>query len=1008
MRGHRGRGQLAGALALLVAEGLLLYLLAGPGARLGSVGFTGPGRWLASVSPGRALAALSRLLGLAGSAWLLATTLVYLLASLTGHRRLALSARRLSPPVLRRLLDTVAAATVVASSLAATTNLVRATGPAALDGEVLRAPSRTGAPGPAGPGPAGPAASAGRGVPGGTEPARPGPLSRGRHLPHPGQHPWDMIGNANGATGPAPGPAGAGAGLSGAGLSSIPVGARYVVVRPGQCLSVIAQEHLGDWRRDLEIVALNRGRLQPDGRRLEDDHWVYAGWVLVMPPDAVGVLTAGAPPGGLQPAGEAARLGGAPVTAAASPGPAAPGRAGGSGAPPGAHRGEPGYGRSRHERPVVPPLPPADHRRGPRRPGPDGGIGALAAAGVVWCIDRNRRELMHARPRGRVIVRGPADVEGAVARARAVAAPEALAWVDLGLRYLGALAGDFAALSGPEQAPDLVAVRCGGAGLEVLLSRGCGARLGWFSAVGDGWYRLDADIELVELAALAEQRWHVWPAVAVLGQQPDGVLLFNLEHAGSISIEGEQTATLLGSVALGLAAQPWSKEMLAGTFVFGARAMPDQAGQGAGQDEAGAVVERLAAVSAAHTAASGAMPLYIARRVAAEALPRVALCHAGTGRDEARVLLSVSAPQVSGVVTLSAVPGLPGRWRLRADEDCSIEGEVEGRPVRLTFRLPEGVGDVAVLGRALELEEDVGRATAPAELALAERLPVLSAPTPGTGAAAGAGAEVAVLGPVEVRGAQTGQVASARRMAALGLLAYLALHRRPVTAEELSGALWPLDRARDTGPGPQRKTVMNVISLARALVGYGSDGSERVVYTPLGYRLAPDVSCDLWRFERLVARSRNERPEAACRSLRQALEMVQGEPFAGTQGSQFFDWVAAEHLDLLVTARVVDTAQDLAELALSGGDLVSAEWAVGVGLGLDPVREELYRVWLQALGRQGRPAKADEVYRRLALLLRQRVHPLQEPQPATRETWAGVTGRLVAASGAGHLRRTGG
>ena len=63
------------------------------------------------------------------------------------------------------------------------------------------------------------------------------------------------------------------------------------MVQPGDCLSVIAEEHLGDWRLDLVIDEMNRGRLQPDGRALVDDHWIYPGWVLVMPHDATGVIT---------------------------------------------------------------------------------------------------------------------------------------------------------------------------------------------------------------------------------------------------------------------------------------------------------------------------------------------------------------------------------------------------------------------------------------------------------------------------------------------------------------------------------------------------------------------------------------------------------------------------------------------------------------------------------------------------------------------------------------------
>ncbi|HEX8131944.1 MAG TPA: hypothetical protein VF880_00725, partial [Actinomycetes bacterium] len=48
----------------------------------------------------------------------------------------------------------------------------------------------------------------------------------------------------------------------------------------------IAERHLGDGQRWRDIFGLNRGRQQPDGRRLTDPHWIYPGWRLQMPADA--------------------------------------------------------------------------------------------------------------------------------------------------------------------------------------------------------------------------------------------------------------------------------------------------------------------------------------------------------------------------------------------------------------------------------------------------------------------------------------------------------------------------------------------------------------------------------------------------------------------------------------------------------------------------------------------------------------------------------------------------
>jgi hypothetical protein len=66
----------------------------------------------------------------------------------------------------------------------------------------------------------------------------------------------------------------------------------YVVGKPknGQreYLFDIAAKTLGDGNRYREIFELNKGRLQPDGRRMEDPTVVEPGWILLLPPDASG------------------------------------------------------------------------------------------------------------------------------------------------------------------------------------------------------------------------------------------------------------------------------------------------------------------------------------------------------------------------------------------------------------------------------------------------------------------------------------------------------------------------------------------------------------------------------------------------------------------------------------------------------------------------------------------------------------------------------------------------
>lgn len=66
----------------------------------------------------------------------------------------------------------------------------------------------------------------------------------------------------------------------------------YIVGATGtaerEFLFQIAARTLGDGHRYLEIFDLNEGRLQPDGRRLEDPLVLMPGWILILPADAEG------------------------------------------------------------------------------------------------------------------------------------------------------------------------------------------------------------------------------------------------------------------------------------------------------------------------------------------------------------------------------------------------------------------------------------------------------------------------------------------------------------------------------------------------------------------------------------------------------------------------------------------------------------------------------------------------------------------------------------------------
>ena len=76
------------------------------------------------------------------------------------------------------------------------------------------------------------------------------------------------------------------------GMPSLPT----ITVERHDTLWALAERHLGSGERYAEIVDLNRGVPQPDGRRLESSSRIYPGWVLRLPADAASVKAPEASP----------------------------------------------------------------------------------------------------------------------------------------------------------------------------------------------------------------------------------------------------------------------------------------------------------------------------------------------------------------------------------------------------------------------------------------------------------------------------------------------------------------------------------------------------------------------------------------------------------------------------------------------------------------------------------------------------------------------------------------
>jgi hypothetical protein len=119
----------------------------------------------------------------------------------------------------------------------------------------------------------------------------------------------------------------------------------YVVPRSSQdgpvTLFLIAQQFLGDGNLYPEIVALNEGRLEPDGDTFGDPMHIDPGWILILPADAHGngVHDGPPPPVGGTGASPTGDLTSSMTPGAQSPPPVAPPGAVAAGSPPAARSG---------------------------------------------------------------------------------------------------------------------------------------------------------------------------------------------------------------------------------------------------------------------------------------------------------------------------------------------------------------------------------------------------------------------------------------------------------------------------------------------------------------------------------------------------------------------------------------------------------------------------------------------------------------------------------------------
>jgi DNA-binding SARP family transcriptional activator len=244
----------------------------------------------------------------------------------------------------------------------------------------------------------------------------------------------------------------------------------------------------------------------------------------------------------------------------------------------------------------------------------------------------------------------------------------------------------------------------------------------------------------------------------------------------------------------------------------------------------------------------------------------------------------------------------------------------------------------------------------------------------GDGDAVGTGQQqlsVQILGPFAVTGAaQVLQPQQAELVLALALAAPAGL---------TNSALCSMLGADPDHPKPS-DAVRQIITRTRRRLGRAADGREYIMHTGNGnYRLHPDVSLDWAQFRALTSAGRAD-------DMRAALELIRGQPFAGS-----YHWWVDIPLIETIRAEVVDAAHTLAEFELATGSPRPAARAARAGLLAEASAEQLWRLLMQAEHAAGNLGGVTEAWRRCLDAIED-IAPGGEPHPDTVALYQQLTG----------------
>ena len=226
----------------------------------------------------------------------------------------------------------------------------------------------------------------------------------------------------------------------------------------------------------------------------------------------------------------------------------------------------------------------------------------------------------------------------------------------------------------------------------------------------------------------------------------------------------------------------------------------------------------------------------------------------------------------------------------------------------------------------------------------------------------GSGPRVLFLGRVEVVNV-AGKCVEQRIARLTEAVAYLALHPG-ATREELAEAIW-------AGRRVEQATKWNLVSRVRTWLGVDEDGQHYLQTVP-GHgvdrlRLSPAVTTDWQDFRRLAESGLRGGSSPSFEDLARALDLVRGRPFLGIDARRYA-W-AEPHIQQMVSL-ILDCSTAAAAEFLRRNDCGVAREAAICGLSVDPSNDRLARLAIDASVALGDDAGAGRIQERHDLEVR--------------------------------------